>query len=75
MEAVWMALATGFGLGLSPWASGTVGTLLGVPLAWWLLGRARRVQLGITLALLLAAVPVCHLAEAQLGARDDGNDI
>lgn len=72
MEAVWMALATGFGLGLSPWASGTVGTLLGVPLAWWLLGRARRVQLGITLALLLAAVPVCHLAEAQLGARDDG---
>jgi phosphatidylglycerophosphatase A len=72
MEAALMTLATGFGLGLSPWASGTVGSLLGLPLAWWLLGRTRRVQAGVTLALLLAAVPVCHLAEAQLGAKDDG---
>ncbi|WP_027961219.1 phosphatidylglycerophosphatase A family protein [Halomonas halodenitrificans] len=67
-----MALATGFGLGLSPWASGTVGSLLGLVLAWWLLGRTRRVQVAVTLALLLAAVPVCHLAEQALGGKDDG---
>lgn len=67
-----MALATGFGLGLSPWASGTVGTLLGLVLAWWLLGRTQRVQVAVTLALLLAAVPVCHLAEQALGGKDDG---
>ncbi|QJQ98308.1 phosphatidylglycerophosphatase A [Halomonas sp. PGE1] len=72
MEAALMTLATGFGLGLSPWASGTVGSLLGLPLAWWLLGRTRRVQAGVTLALLLAAVPVCHLAEQALAAKDDG---
>jgi phosphatidylglycerophosphatase A len=67
-----MMLATGFGLGLAPWASGTFGSLLGVPLAWWLLGRSRSVQLAVTLVMLLAAVPVCHLAEEALGAKDDG---
>lgn len=67
-----MMLATGFGLGLSPWASGTVGSLAGLPLAWWLLGRARRVQVAVTLALLIAAVPICHLAEESLGGKDDG---
>ncbi|MFO8045863.1 MAG: phosphatidylglycerophosphatase A [Halomonas sp.] len=67
-----MILATGFGLGLSPWASGTLGSLAGLPLAWWLLGRARRVQVAVTLALLIAAVPVCHLAEEALGGKDDG---
>ena len=72
MHETLMVLATGLGLGLSPWASGTLGSLLGVPLAWWLLGRARRVQTAMTLALLLAAVPLCHLAEQALAAKDDG---
>lgn len=72
METGILWLANGFGLGLSPWASGTVGALLGVPLAWWLLGLTRRVQLAVTLALLLAAVPVCDLAEEVLGGKDDG---
>ncbi|MDN3523288.1 phosphatidylglycerophosphatase A family protein [Halomonas ramblicola] len=65
-------LASGLGLGLSPWAAGTLGSLLGLPLAWWLLGRRWRVQLAVTALLLVAAVPVCHLAEAQLGGKDDG---
>ncbi|MDZ7852046.1 MAG: phosphatidylglycerophosphatase A [Halomonas sp.] len=72
MDNVVMWLATGLGTGLSPWASGTVGSLLGLPLAWWLLGRTRRAQVAVTLVLLLAAVPVCHLAEQSLGAKDDG---
>lgn len=67
-----MTLATGFGLGLAPLAAGTFGSLLGVPLAWWLLGRSLPVQLAVTLAVLLAAVPVCHLAEEALGGKDDG---
>lgn len=67
-----MALSTGFGLGLSPWASGTVGSLLGLPLAWWLLGCTRRVQLGLVAVLLVAAMPVCHHAATALGFKDDG---
>lgn len=67
-----MWLATGLGTGLSPWASGTVGSLLGLPLAWWLLGRTRRRQLALVATLLLAAVPVCHLAAEELGFKDDG---
>ncbi|SEM16213.1 phosphatidylglycerophosphatase A family protein [Halomonas daqiaonensis] len=72
MDNVVMWLATGLGTGLSPWASGTVGSLLGLPLAWWLLGRTRGMQIAVTLVLLLAAVPVCHLAEQTLGGKDDG---
>ncbi|OGV67387.1 MAG: hypothetical protein A2498_14040 [Lentisphaerae bacterium RIFOXYC12_FULL_60_16] len=70
--AVW--IATGFGLGLSPFASGTVGSLLGIPLAialavwgpvWW-------IQLALCLVLALVAVPVCDVAERVLGRKDDG---
>ncbi|MEQ6916862.1 phosphatidylglycerophosphatase A family protein [Halomonas aquatica] len=67
-----MALSTGLGLGLSPWASGTVGTLLGLPLAWWLLGRARRLQFVLVAALLVAAMPICQQAATALGIKDDG---
>ncbi|MBB3189661.1 phosphatidylglycerophosphatase A family protein [Halomonas cerina] len=67
-----MLLATGLGLGLSPLASGTVGSLPGLPLAGWLLGRARRVQLAVVAALLVAAMPVCHQAATVLGFKDDG---
>mgnify|MGYP003351544454 CR=1 FL=1 len=35
-------LATGFGLGLAPVAPGTFGSLIGLPLAWWLSRRATR---------------------------------
>lgn len=67
-----MVLASGLGTGFSPWAAGTVGSLLGLPLAWWLLGRSRRLQLAVTLALLVAAVPLCQLASTALGGKDDG---
>ncbi|MDT8894389.1 phosphatidylglycerophosphatase A [Halomonas sp. I1] len=72
MDAFWMWPATGFGLGWVPWASGTFGSLLAVPLAWWLSGRSRRVQLGLTVALLITAMPLCHLASDTLGGKDDG---
>ncbi|MDN3556592.1 phosphatidylglycerophosphatase A [Halomonas maura] len=72
MESPLMWLATGLGLGLAPLASGTFGSLLGLPLAWWLLGRARRVQLAVAAALLVAAMPLCHQAANLLGHKDDG---
>ena len=72
MDTVVMVLASGLGTGFSPWAAGTVGSLLGLPLAWWLLGRSRRLQLAVTLALLVAAVPLCQLASTALGGKDDG---
>ena len=66
-------LATGFGLGLAPIAPGTVGSLLGVPLAWWLLGRPVGQQAGIIALLLVAAVPVCHMAAWHYDGLDHGS--
>ncbi|PAU71468.1 phosphatidylglycerophosphatase A family protein [Vreelandella alkaliphila] len=66
-------LATGFGLGLAPMAPGTVGSLLGIPLAWWLLSRPL-VQQGVIIAVLLAlAVPVCHVAAWHYAGLDHGS--
>ncbi len=69
-----LALATGFGLGYSPVASGTVGTLPGVALVllvWPALPDALA-QSALALALVLAAVPICSLAEKAFGVKDDG---
>ena len=66
-------LATGGGLGYSPLASGTVGTLPGIVLGLLLLpGRPWPVQLLIGLLLSLIAVPICGNAERQFGKKDDG---
>ncbi|WP_372611220.1 phosphatidylglycerophosphatase A [Halomonas sp.] len=70
METLTVWIATGFGLGHLPWAPGTVGSLLGLPLAWWILGRSRQVQLGVSAMLLVIGVPVCHVASAALGGGD-----
>jgi phosphatidylglycerophosphatase A len=75
MKNIWVMLATGFGLGLSPVASGTFGTLLGVPLAYglftWQTGWP--MQIAIALALVALAIPICDKAEKALGGKkDDG---
>lgn len=67
-------VAMGFGLGLSPVASGTVGSLLGVVIA---LGLALApltwpVQAILVAGMILLAIPVCHVAEAEFGKKDDG---
>ncbi|MDR5860726.1 phosphatidylglycerophosphatase A [Halomonas eurihalina] len=70
IEGTMLLLATGLGLGWLPWAPGTFGSLLGIPLAWWLLGRPLPLQF-ITLVLLLAiGVPLCHWASISLGGGD-----
>src|SRR5947209_534073 len=68
--AVW--LATGGGVGFVPWAPGTFGTLVGLPLAWaiallpsW--GRAPAI-----LGMLALGVPICSIAARRLGSKDPG---
>ena len=73
-EHMTLLAATGLGLGYAPFASGTVGTILGIPLAlavtalyghiWW--------QVGIAAALTLLAIPICDGAEKSFGVKDDG---
>ena len=67
-------LATGFGLGYSPVAPGTVGTLPGVALVLLLWPWIERplAQAVVALALAAAAVPICSAAEADFGRKDDG---
>jgi phosphatidylglycerophosphatase A len=70
LQRVTLAVATGFGLGYAPVASGTFGTLAGVPLA---LALARwhtqwGWQAAAAAALTLLAVPVCGAAERHFGS-------
>ncbi len=81
-QTIWsrlvMGLATGFGLGCMPVASGTFGALLGLPLALALTTLQGRTdhwllwQIGICLLLTLLAIPICDAAEKSLGTKDDG---
>lgn len=71
-------LATGFGLGLSPLASGTAGALLGLPLMlllkpfWSAYGCSHLpAQISVALGLMLLAIPVCAVAEKHFGRKDD----
>lgn len=69
-----VAAATGFGLGFSPVASGTAGTLLGIPLMLALMpvwNGAIPGQICCGIALALVAVPLCGLAEKTFGHKDD----
>lgn len=66
-------LATGFGLGYSPVASGTVGSIPGVilvALAYPQLGLTSQIVLSILTTLF--AIPCCELAERHFGKKDDG---
>jgi len=65
-------LATGFWIGRVPFAPGTFGTLLGLPLAWgisfipnvWLQATA-------VLAVCIVGVPICTTAARLLGGAKD----
>ncbi len=68
--AVW--LATGLGIGLVPFAPGTFGTLLGLPLAW-AIGELPSLgwQVGAIAFLTLGGVPLCTKAGDDLGGGKD----
>ena len=65
-------LAFGFGLGLSPVAPGTVGTLLGIAIAWFTLDLGLNVQIGIALALCVSGVWICDNSSRRIGQHDPG---
>lgn len=64
--------ANGFGTGLSPFASGTTGTLPGILIAYALASLWWPWQIGICLVMALLAVPICDAAEKIYGKKDDG---
>lgn len=74
MKKVLVFIATGFGTGYSPVCPGTVGTLVGIPLAVLLtaLHGSLWLQIAIALALTVLAIPVCDIAEKYFGKTDDG---
>lgn len=59
-----------FGLGWLPFAPGTFGSLLGIPLAWWMLGRTLTTQVIFTVLLLAIGVLICHWASQWLASGD-----
>lgn len=73
LETLNIALASGLGVGFSPIAPGTVGTLWGVALAWWLLGRPLPRQVAFSALALGLGVLVCHFAARYYGGLDHGS--
>ena len=63
-------VAFGFGTGLAPFAPGTVGSLLGVLLAWLLLDAGLFAQIGTGLFLCAAGVWICGESARRIGVHD-----
>ena len=67
-----MFLATGAHVGRIPFASGTFGSLVGLPIVYLLSRINWAAALILTAILVLFSVRVAHLAEQQLKAKDPG---
>jgi phosphatidylglycerophosphatase A len=65
-------LAFGFGTGLAPVAPGTVGSLLGVALAWLTLNLGLITQIGCAAFLFLSGIWICGESARRLGIHDHG---
>jgi phosphatidylglycerophosphatase A len=63
-------LAFGLGTGLSPVAPGTVGTILGVVLAWLLLPLSFEFQFMVAIALIVSGVWICGESAKRVGVHD-----
>lgn len=68
-----VAVATGFGLGFAPFASGTFGAVLGcgIVLAFTAFSLPVTLQIAVCAALALLCVPVASIAERDLGLGKD----
>jgi len=64
-------IAFGFGAGLAPRAPGTVGSLLGVVVAWWLFELPLPWRIGLVLAVIAFGVWVCGESARRLNRHDD----
>jgi phosphatidylglycerophosphatase A len=63
-------LAFGLGTGLSRWAPGTVGSLLGVALAAWTLQLPMTFRIGIGLVMVVAGIWICDVSARRIGEHD-----
>lgn len=75
MKRICLLLATGMGLGYSPIASGTVGTVWGLLIVWGidsLPGLTLTAYIIVSAVLVFVAIPICDVAEKVLGKKDDG---
>jgi phosphatidylglycerophosphatase A len=72
MKKIITLFANGFGTGLSPFASGTTGTLPGILIAFLLAPLWWPWQVAICIAMTLLAIPICDAAEKIYGKKDDG---
>ena len=70
MRSPTLALACGFGAGLSPFAPGTVGTLIALPCWWFLSGLGLFFNLAIVACAFALGVWVCARAAVTLGQHD-----
>ncbi len=65
-------LATGGGSGYSPYAPGTIGSFVALPLGWLLSHLPLGVSLVLVVAFAAAAVGIAHRAAALLNRADPG---
>ncbi|MEO8849767.1 MAG: phosphatidylglycerophosphatase A [Casimicrobiaceae bacterium] len=66
-------IALGFGAGLSPWAPGTAGTLLALPIAWALDAQAGDVAFAVVItALFIVGTWASAITGRDIGASDHG---
>ena len=65
-------LAFGFGTGLSPVAPGTVGSLLGVALAWLMRDASLMTQIEVALLMTVVGIWICGESAKRLGIHDHG---
>ncbi len=64
-------IAFGFGAGLSPWAPGTVGTLVAWPIGWFFaVAYPPAVSLGVIALLFVVGVWACRVTGRRLGVHD-----
>jgi len=72
-----VVVATGFGLGFSPFAPGTVGALLGCLIVWGFTAAelSLGVQIAICAVLVLLCVPIASIAESDLGFKKDPGQV
>lgn len=64
-------IAFGFGAGLAPRAPGTVGSLVGLVAAWWLLELPLPWRIGLVLAVIGFGIWVCGESARRLSRHDD----
>ena len=65
-------LATGFGIGYAPFAPGTFGSLLGLPLVWGIQQLPIWGQMAAPVVCFALGVPICGIAARRMGLKDPG---